>query len=1010
MKNIIKIYLLIICGIFLSSSVAQAAGHLIKGKVSNVYGLLLPGVTVTSDGIASSVLTNEDGEFKISVNDLPTTLYFYLPNYGAVEQNITSDQDLVVVLPVNETANVAYGKQSKKSVTSSVATISGEELVASRSNNLFIALQGKLPGLSIIQSDGEPGNESFNVKVRGSDSPNSNSVMYVVDGVERSADGVDLNEVESVTVLKDGAATAPYGMRGSGGVILITTKSGFEGESKINVSVDHALQAPTFLPDFVSAYDYATMYNQRVTNDRRFLGDEGYGELYTPYELERYQNADMTEFYPVRNMQDDFLKDFTNQTRVNVNVRGGSSSMRYFTSVGYTTQEGIFENEPFDLYSYDASTKSSRFNFRTNLDISLNKTLNLWVNIGGYMEKNNSPIAGDLFQKLYQTPNNAYNDLTPDGEVLVNLQKLTYQTKTSIYGDLNRTGSSNKTETRLNNTFGATQKLDKFVPGLSAKGQLAFDVNSRNTQNRSRGYESFQVATFQDVNGVDSLGYAEVPGTSNTTLSDGQGIFFYYMYNFRASLDYNRTFGEKHHLTGMLMAERHMQQQQVLLETNYMGLAGRVAYGFDDRYFAEANFAYQGSEQFKKGNRFGFFPSISASWLVSNEDFLKESDAVTMLKVRASAGQTGNSVFSYGSTNQYLFLTTWNSNSTEDQLGNENIKWETSTKYNFGIEAQLFNSLYVGADLYYHDNKDIIIRDIAIIPDGMMGLGGASLPPANLGESINKGFELTLGYSKEFNEDFAINVNGNVSVNKNEITYLAELAYDETYAYPYRREGYPVSYHWGYQSDGLFNTQQEIDDWHDQSGFGGTPVPGDIKYKDLTGDGIVDEKDIAPLGVGQVPELHFGLNAQVYYKGFDLKAFFTGAAQRNVYQSGIGIFSNQDNFTEYMKGAWTFEKYSAGETIEYPRLGRESGNFVTSDYWLKNGTFVRLRNVELGYTLPASISNKIKSGAIRIYANGLNLFVWDSLDNDDFDPESADAATTNYPILKALNLGVSVQF
>jgi hypothetical protein len=279
-----------------------------------------------------------------------------------------------------------------------------------------------------------------------------------------------------------------------------------------------------------------------------------------------------------------------------------------------------------------------------------------------------------------------------------------------------------------------------------------------------------------------------------------------------------------------------------------------------------------------------------------------------------------------------------------------------------------------------------------------------------LGEVTNKGFEIVLGYNKQINSDLSVNLNGNISVNKNKRGYMAELPFDETYAYPLRNEGYPINYNWGYKTAGLFSSQAEIDGWANQSALGGVPIPGDIKYMDLTGDGIVNTKDQAPLGIGQAPELTGGLNMQVTYKWFDVSAFFTGAAQRNVYLDGFGWSSANDNFTESMKSSWSAEKVASGEEILYPRLGRESANYQRSDYWLKDGSFLRLRNVELGFTLPEKISKQIGSNSIRFYANGLNLLVWDKLPNDDFDPESANSSTTNYPILKAFNLGVNVNF
>ncbi len=1025
MKNIIRRYFLILCCVIPGSLYAQNQ-HTIMGKVTDANGVAIPGAVITQEGNPGNTETDLNGNFSVNVNNLPATISYASVGYETSKKSYGKAQgNLVIVLKKTEYQPVAFGNQTKKSITSSLYSISGEELVSSRTTSLLMALQGRLPGLRVIETDGEPGRESYDSHVRGYNSPNFNGTMYVVDGVERYITGIEPNDIESVTVLKDAAATALYGMRGSAGVILITTKKGFVGKSKISVSVDYSMQSPTRLPHTVSAYDYANMYNQRKANDTLYADVQGSAPIisgpagfYTPAELEHYRTGDMTQFYPVRNMISDFMKDYTRVARVNVNFQGGTKAMRYFTSLGYTSQGGIFASEKFSRYSYDNESKANRFNFRTNMDATVNPNLDVWLNIGGYIEKINAPYVAaglgwnDLIAKLYETPNNAYNNLTPTGEVIIKRDKLNITTGRSIFGDLNRTGSQLETVTRLSNTFGARQKLDKILPGLSATAQFAFDIYSSSNQTRSRTYEKWEVATLKAKSGADSLGYAKIAGSANSTLTDGQIKSFYYMYNMRAMLNYNREFGidHSHSVTGMLIGERHMQQTQSYLASNYLNLAGRFTYTFDNKYLAEANFSFQGNEQFMKGHRFGLFPSLSLGWILTEEGFLKNSNALTFLKLRASAGQNGNSVYNYGGANQYLYLSTWDSGANEVQLGNENIKWETSTKYNVGLEAQFFKSFTFQADAFYNKNTGIIIRDIAIIPNGMMGLAASALPPANLGEVTNKGFEFVVGYNKKVNNDLSLNLNGNMSFSQNRRDYMAELPYDATYTYPYRSEGYPINQRWGYRTAGLFNSQQEVSAWPNQTALGGVPIAGDIKYMDLNKDGVVDSKDQAPIGIGQAPEISFGFKTQVTYKWFDLNLFFDGSARRKVYLNGFGRWSNHDNFTEYMKEAWTPEKAASGQKIVYPRLGNTSSNYILSDYWLSDGSYLRLRNIELGFTLSHKVSKLINAGSIRFYANGLNLLVWDKLPTDDFDPESADSNNTNYPILKAFNLGVNVKF
>ncbi|RED98356.1 SusC/RagA family TonB-linked outer membrane protein [Marinoscillum furvescens] len=925
------------------------------------------------------------------------------------------EADTVFLIPSQE-QSIGYGKIQKDLVSSSIYSISGEELLRTRATSFLMALQGRFPGVNILQIDGEPGKESFNSNIRGVDSQNNSSILFMIDGIERSPNAIDLNEIERVTVLKDGAATAVYGMRGAGGVILIDTKRGFSGKSKISISLDQSFQSPTMLPEFVSAYDYANMYNQRVANDTLYEDaqspvDHSATDFYSAREIERYRLADSTMYYPVRDMVDEFMRDYSTLTRFNINFQGGGENMKYFTSVGILNQSGLFENDPFDLYSYDAESKTTRFNFRSNIDLALGEYLSGWVQIGGSLEKTNAPFIGAgqswdfVLAKLYETPNNAHNDLTPDGEVLVKRDRLNFRNTNSVYGYLNRTGSLLETRTRLGNTFGLKRDLSPLVKGLSVSGQLAFDVNSYNALTRSRSYEAFEVRTLTASDMSDSLAFVGVTGTSNSTLTDGVSRNYSYSYTFQGRVDYTRTFESKHQINSMLLAEQQRTQSQILLPSNYATLSGRLNYALDNKYLAEVSFAYQGTEQYAKNNRFGFFPAISLGWIASNESFLNV-DAIDYLKVKASVGAVGNNAYGYGSANSYLFLTTWNANGTENQIGNPRYQWETFVKYNIGLEAQLVDDFFVAFDAFYHDNKDIVIGSIDEIPTGFLGVTAGALPPGNIGLQTNQGFEIAAGYTKSFANDLSLNITGNISHARNERVDVGELPLDNSYAFAYRREGYALGTHFGYKTDGLFNTQAEIDNWADQSALGGTPIPGDIKYVDLNDDNLIDERDIAPLGNGNVAETTFGLNLNTSFKGFDLSVFFTGALNRNVYLQGFGRWSNRDNFTTHMKDAWTEDNQNAS----FPRLGNRGTNFIKSDYWIEDGSFIRMKNIEMGYTLPSRLTDKINASSIRVYVNGLNLLTFHNLPNDDFDPETANSSNIGYPIIKAINTGINMKF
>lgn len=922
-----------------------------------------------------------------------------------------------------ETVRHAYGQIDRNLSTNAIHTITGEELLATRATNFIMALQGRLPGLTILQRDGEPGKESFSVQLRGFDTQNSSEVLFFVDGIQRVPNYIDLQEIDRVTVLKDGAATAIYGMRGSGGVILVDTKRGYIGESKVSIAIDQAFQTPTYLPKFASAGDYAKYYNQRVANDTIYedaqsiaAGGSGINhsntDFYSAEEIAHYVAGDMLSQFPVRDMVDDFIKDFSAMTRFNINFQGGKEKMRYFTSLGYLNQGGLFEQEPFDAYSYDSESKTRRFNFRTNLDITLSENTNAWVQVGGSLERNNAPFIGSnqswdfVLAKLYETPNNAHNDLTPDGEVLVKRDRLNFRTNSSVYGYLNRTGVLQEDRTRLGTTIGLRRDLSDLVKGLSASGQVAFDVNSFSGLTRSRTYEAFELAMVADQNLLDSMAYIPVPGTENTGLADNVNYFFRYEFTFQGRVEYNRTFGN-HRIAGLLLAENWRAQSQILLPTNYATLGGRINYAFDNKYLVEGSFSYQGNEQFAPGSQYGFFPGLSLGWLASNESFLQGVSAINYFKVRASVAQVGNNAFGYGGANQYLYQTTWNANnSTENTLGNPSYTWEKFTKYNAGFDAQLLENFMLGFDFFYHDNSDIVIAQPDEIPSGFLGTG-ASLPPLNTGVMTNQGMELTLGYNKLFTNGLYLGVDGHVSTARNEVIDFGELSFDDTYFTPFRTEGFARGTHFGYKTDGLFQDQTEIDNWADQSALGGVPTPGDIRYIDLNEDGIIDERDRTNIGNPEVPQTIFGLNLSATFKGFDLSMFWTGMFNRDVYLQGFGRWSNRDNLTRYMiDNAWSADNPGG----EFPRLGNLGTNFIKSDFWMENGSVVRLKNIELGYTVPEKYSSLIGFKSVRAFVNAQNLLTLHSLPNDDFDPEVTNGTNISYPLIRAFIGGITLKF
>lgn len=990
----------------------------VSGVVTDKLNEPLPGVTIQIKGTGQGTVTDIDGKYNIVVPSGNATLIFSFIGYQTQEISVGQRQSIDVILneattELEEMVVVGYGQQKKESVVAALSTISAVGLRQTPASNLGIALAGRLPGLTVLQRSGVPGGEAMDFYIRGRSTVNGQAPLTLVDGVERDFQALDPREVETITVLKDASATAVYGVRGANGVIIVTTRRG-KATSKpvIDVTTEQSWQTPTRLPEMVSAYDYALLRNQVETQNNR-------QPIYDEYALERYRLGDSPELYPVRNFVNEFIRDYSPMQRVNVNVNGGSEKMRYFTTVGWLHQEGIFKTEKFKEYDYDPQSKANRVNFRSNFDIDLNDNLAMFLNVSGYMQKKNDPVvvphnAGYLndvnaysivIGSLLQTPNNYHNDITPDGEVLTNSLK-GGNINNVPYGMLNRTGFRNTQTTQVTATLGVEQKLDFITKGLSVKVIASYDAFSSNQQVRERTFQLYEAN--QDPDNPESVKYQPTGTNPNSTLSDAQYQNSNNLFNIDASLNYATTLG-KHNVTSMLLFNRYQRVVNIELPYNYIGLVGRATYGYDNRYLGEINFGYNGSEQFAPGHKMGFFPSFSLGWVLSEEEFMENSsDWLTFLKLRASYGQVGNDNMN-GS--RFAFLTLWEG-SHESQIGNNELAWEKANKYNIGLETRFLNSFGLDVDVFYEKRNNILIPATGLIPTGMFGTGGVNvsgiIPKVNAGIIENKGFELTGTYQKSINRDMRLDIRANSAFNRNKVIYLSEVFLPEDYAYRLRSTGFRLGQNFGYETAGFFNTEQDILDWYDQSGVGATPKLGDLKYKDKNGDGIIDEKDMVPIGDPEVPEWTFGLGLNFQYKNIDFSMMWQGAAARSYYLTGQKIWETY-NFNEWHKEAWSQERYDSGQKVSYPRLEPGSNaSKVRADFWYTNGNYLRLKNLEAGYTFPAKISKLINASLIRFYVNGLNLLTFDNYPVKYQDPEQNNELL--YPVFKTYNMGINISF
>ena len=1009
----------------------------VKGIISSEKNIPLEGVTVLVKGSTTVATTNEKGMYSIKVSKGATLVYSLV---GHEEMQIKIDNEnsagnIVLVAKnsdMGEVVVVGYGTQKKASVVAAISTINSAEIVRTSSANLTVGLAGKLPGLTIMQKDGQLGKESLQTFIRGQATLNNSSPLIIVDGVPRELFSISAYDVETISILKDASATAVYGVRGANGVIIVTTKKGLSGKTEVTANTNYSLQALTFLPTPVNANDYMALRNQVVR-----MNDATATLPFTPEILQYYKDGSLPEYYVDRNWYKEFMNKYTPMQTSQVNIRGGNETTKYYASVGYMHQGGPFKTERNPEYDYDNAQYLNRFTYRANLDMKITKTLKAWVNLAGYLQDKNDPMlfsagsngtTGDfyylLLANMLDLPSVIGPDNAPNGYDLRGEQ--------APYGMLNRGGFRITTTNSINSTVGLEQKLNFLTDGLTARAVLSYDPLATHIRGYKRTFSTYNSILGKTPAGKDTITYVLGSGRAETGLVSVLAQSLSLNYDLQASLNYNNSFG-KHAVTGMFLFNQNQRIIDAQVPYNYIGLVGRLTYDYDSRYLGEVNFGYNGSEQFAPGKRFGFFPSFSAGWVISEEDFMKSSKAIQLLKIRASYGQVGNDQIS-GS--RFLYLDDWTQGSGgyfngitalpglptfvyQNSVPNPNVGWEVANKYNFGFESKFLKGFGFDFDLFYEKRNSILITR-SLLPAYMFGQ--LNLPPTNNGVMENKGVEATLSYQKKVNKDLFLRTTFSTSFARNKVLKANEVAFDSTFAYRNQIEGYPVGTVFGYKNLGYFKDQADIDASPSHAGLGSVVIPGDLKYADLNKDGKIDVKDLMPMKYPLVPELSFSFTINAEYKGFDMSVMLQGVTNYNYDFRGRGIWDysgNQFNGINNisMKNyytpnlyAWTPEKAANGGDIRYPRIHTD-GNTVSkqiSDYWEINLWFMRVKNVELGYTIPKKLSSKIGMSDLRVYFNALNMFTFSNMPFKILDPEVS--SSINHPIYKNFNLGINVSF
>ncbi|TDE17426.1 SusC/RagA family TonB-linked outer membrane protein [Dyadobacter psychrotolerans] len=995
----------------------------------------LVGATITEKGTTNGTSSDADGKFKITISQGAVIVVSFI-GYSPQEVNTANRTTVDVILKADlqqlqDVVVVGYGTQKKSTLTGSVVSMKTDEIIKAPTSNATNSLTGRLPGVFVVQRSGKPGDNQADIFIRGRATTGESAPLIIVDGAERPSFGdIDPNEIETISVLKDASATALFGIKGGNGVILITTKVGKEGKPRISYTGNVAIQTYTNLPKTLNAFTAASLLNEANAN-------VGKAAAFTEAELQKFQDHSDPYKYPDFNWFDYLTRKYYPQTQHNINVSGGTKIAKYFVSVGYLFEDGILKK--FDNpYGYSTTPKYDRYNFRSNVDLNLSKDLTVSVKLGGRLEERYAP-AGDpfyanaefeyLLSRVNGIPAYAYVPFLPDGRFMENPNAGV--NLTNPLGWISRRGYYIQQNNSIESTLALDYKLEKLVKGLSFRTQYAYDAYFIANRRQQGTFTSYYInkQTDEIVKGNSSFSDADTPLGVVTATYDGT-----VSYNLQSSLNYNRTFGQ-HSVTGLALFQRQARRV-VGAQPAYasQGLVARVAYSFKDRYFAEFNGAYNGSENFASGRRYGFFPAVSAGWTISNEDFLKGASFVSFLKIRGSYGKIG---FDKIGGNRFLYLDEYARTSTvygggsnlgltakpntavqfglptsmstypaliHSRIGNPLITWETSTKRNIGFESSFFNDMFsVNFDLFDEKRTDILLNR----QSGLTTYGEA-YPSVNFGEVYNHGFEIELKHQRRIG-NLGYGFNAQLSFARNEIKNLDEPIGRPDYQ---KSAGYPIGQTRGYKTDGFYQSQADINSYIPN--LLGKPIPGDLKFKDINNDGVISTDDITPIGYSNVPEYSYSIEPNISFKGLSLSVMLQGVTHvsSTIQFDQRNLSSNQ--MYENMLGRWTPEN-AANATWPslQPAVGGNFMSYSTNDFLLTDGTYLKIRNAQLAYQIPSPIVKKIGVKGLRVFVSGQNLYTWTKVlyvDPENFQRRAPQGAYNVYPTSRIYNLGVNIDF
>ncbi|AUI48713.1 TonB-dependent receptor [Bacteroides fragilis] len=1000
----------------------------ITGQVLDENGEGVPGANVTIKGNNSlGAVTNIEGNFTLMAPENSTLIASFI-GYTPVEIQLKGKKIVVFKLTpdaqaLEEVVVVGFGTQKKASVVGAVQSIKPAELRVP-SSNLSTSFAGRIAGVISMQRTGEPGSDGANFWIRGAATfSGTTDPLIFIDGVEVSAgdmNAIPSEAIENFSILKDASATALYGARGANGVILITTRSGKDLErARINVRIDNTFTAPTRTLKLADAVTAMQLRNEAILTRNpdgtpAFSADKIQGTLENRNQYV-YPNVDWFDY---------MFKDYSMNQSANLNVMGGTKKVDYFISASINNDNGMLKKDPNN--TFDNNIQNLRYSFQSNVGAWLTSSTKVNVRINSQIVNYNGPSTSmdDLYKYVMEAPSMYFAPVYPN---INNEDHTIFGNKSggpigaggfSIYRNPYASmvqGSSKQSAYSINTAFELEQKLDFITKGLNFKALVSFKNWSKTTVNRSFSPYFYELQNPQqqedgsyiyDYNSI-SKGRTALETSTSTT---GDRLM-----NLQATLNYQHTFDDKHDVGAMLV---YLQREYNLNnpDNNYyntlpkrnQGLAGRLTYAYDGRYLAEFNFGYNGSENFEKGSRYGFFPSLAVGYLISNEQFFEPlTKVISNLKIRASYGLVGNADIG---SNRFPYLTKvdlsgagfvfgdqWQTSSngaTITTYGAEKVTWEIGKKYNVGFDLGLFNKLSLNVDFFREDRKDIFLRRNTIPAES--GITGDLRPYGNLGKVRNQGVDMSLDYNHAVNKDFMISAKGTFTYAKNQYVEIDEPDYEFSYM---SQVGRPLNQYKGYIALGLFKDQEEIDNSPKQI-LTGVVQPGDIKYADLNNDGKIDGNDQTYIGNPELPQISYGLGVSIQYKKWDASIFFQGVGKRSIMLSDIHPFGGESYGVMQFVADNRWTEANPNSEAMYPRLtnGKNNNNNPNSTYWLRDGSYIRLKNVELGYSYKF----------LRAYISGQNLLTFSKFKL--WDPELYTSNGLKYPTQIMGSIGLQFTF